>query len=177
MRQPRFLLIGTAGATGTTVTATTGAIDVTGLTPSVTVGGAVSIEVTATIGNIDVTGLTPSVLLSQNLTATIGNIDVTGLIPTVVISKSIIISVVGNNAPIVDAQGNFRVGTFNYFILSGASVSTATFIESGNDLSLNSSGEGSISISATYNSGDPIILIIQDQTDNNIIGAYEAEVS
>lgn len=92
-------------------------------------------------------------------------------------TKFITISIAGNNAPIIDAQGNFRTGTFNYFILDGADIATATFIEAGNDLVLDSNGEGSITVAGTYSSTDPITLVIQDQTDNNIIGAFEAEVS
>ena len=82
---------------------------------------------------------------------------------------NLVISVAGNNHPICNINGLVS-GTYDYVVLSGADVSTATFLQAGT-VSL-SSGEGIIDVTG-LSSGDPVILVLQL---NDTIGAYEAEI-
>lgn len=90
---------------------------------------------------------------------------------------AIILSTDGGNQLIVDYKSETISGTFNYILLSGADVTTATFLQAGGDLVL-TSGTGTINIpGGSQNIGDPIILVVQSQVTGTIIGAYEAQIS
>jgi len=84
----------------------------------------------------------------------------------------------GGNHPIVNSKSVPISGTFKYTILKGADVASATFLQAGSDLSLDSNGEGSIYVDDnSVDTSDNVILVIQDSSNNNIIGAYEAVIS
>lgn len=90
----------------------------------------------------------------------------------------ITLSVAGGNQPIVDGVNSPITGTYNYTLLEGAAVATATFVQAAADLVLDINGEGTITISGgAQSTNDPMILVIQNSTTNSIIGAFEAFIS
>ena len=92
-------------------------------------------------------------------------------------NQTITLSVAGNNKPIVSRVGVLVTDkTYSYAVLDGASLSTTTFIQAGTiDLV---SGEGTITIiGGSLIASDPVIVMLQDPSNLNTIGAYEMVIS
>lgn len=81
-----------------------------------------------------------------------------------------------DNPKIVDSEGILLTGTYNYTVLNGADISTATYVDA--DKTVITAGVTSILIAGgLQNVGDDMIVMIQDPTHNNIHGAYELTIT
>ena len=93
-------------------------------------------------------------------------------------NPKVILSVAGNNQPIVTSTGEFVPdSSYNYTLLSGATISAATYVQSGIIDLVNGSGTIIVTADLTLVTAAPVILILQVPGSGEKMASFELVIS